>query len=187
MHILTVDFETYYDREFSLSRLTTEEYVRDQNFEVIGVGVKINDEETNWYSGTHEEIKAALKKYDWGASLVLAHNTAFDGAILAWRFGITPKGWLDTLCMARAVHGVDVGVEEHARLRLSHGSAQPGQQFRQPQRVDAQVPDALRGWERQECWDAALFTHGAQHLQGRETGRRGHSPQRRYAAGGHRP
>ena len=107
--IITVDCETYYDREFSLSRLTTEEYVRDSNFEVIGVGVKINDEETNWYSGTNEEIKAALKKYDWGASLVLAHNTAFDGAILAWRFGVTPKGWLDTLCMARAVHGVDVG------------------------------------------------------------------------------
>ena len=40
MKILTVDFETYYDREYSLLRLTTEEYVRSDKFEVIGVAVK---------------------------------------------------------------------------------------------------------------------------------------------------
>ena len=33
MKILTIDFETYYDREYSLSKLTTEEYVRDDRFE----------------------------------------------------------------------------------------------------------------------------------------------------------
>jgi DNA polymerase I-like protein with 3'-5' exonuclease and polymerase domains len=107
--IITVDFETYYDKEFSLSKITTEEYVRDERFETIGVGVKVDDSETQWFSGTHEETQAFLSQYDWGASLVLAHNTAFDGAILSWVFGVTPKGWLDTLCMARAVHGVDVG------------------------------------------------------------------------------
>jgi DNA polymerase len=42
--------------------------------------------------------------------LVLAHNTLFDGAILSWLYGITPKGWLDTQCMARALHGVDGSV-----------------------------------------------------------------------------
>jgi len=39
----------------------------------------------------------------------LAHNTLFDGAILSWRFGVSPRGWLDTLCMGRALHGVEVG------------------------------------------------------------------------------
>jgi DNA polymerase I-like protein with 3'-5' exonuclease and polymerase domains len=39
---------------------------------------------------------------------VLAHNMMFDGAIMAWRFDINPKGWLDTLCMGRAVDGVEV-------------------------------------------------------------------------------
>ena len=33
----------------------------------------------------------------------------FDGAILAWKFGIKPKLYLDTLCMGRATNGVDVG------------------------------------------------------------------------------
>ena len=107
--IITVDFETYYDKEFSLSKLTTEEYVRDDRFEVIGVGIKENDDETTWFSGTKEEVKRHLRQYDWANSLVLAHNTAFDGAILSWLFGVTPKGWLDTLCMARAIHGVDAG------------------------------------------------------------------------------
>jgi len=50
-----------------------------------------------------------LGKFKWKDSFVLAHNTPFDGAILSWRFGIDPKGWLDTLCMARAIHGVDAG------------------------------------------------------------------------------
>lgn len=110
MNLITIDFETYYDREFSLSKITTEEYVRSDMFEVIGVGVKVNNEETVWASGTHEQIKDWLQKsFNWADSMVLAHNTLFDGAILGWRFGIYPRVWLDTLCMGRALHGVEVG------------------------------------------------------------------------------
>ena len=107
--IITVDFESYYDKEFSLSKLTTEEYIRDDKFEVIGVGVKVDDAETSWFSGTMDETRKYLRQFDWGNSFVLAHNTMFDGAIMSWHFGITPKAWLDTLCMARALHGVDAG------------------------------------------------------------------------------
>jgi DNA polymerase I-like protein with 3'-5' exonuclease and polymerase domains len=107
--IITVDFETYYSREYSLSKMTTEEYIRGDEFEVIGVGVKVDEGETTWFSGTKAETQEFLNQYDWANALVLAHNTAFDGAILSWYFGIKPKGWLDTLCMARATHGVDVG------------------------------------------------------------------------------
>lgn len=107
--VITIDFETYYDKEFSLSKITTEEYVRDDRFEVIGVGVKVDDGETEWYSGTEAQTKFWLQKFDWKNALVLAHNMAFDGAILSWRFGVDPKGWLDTLCMGRAVDGVEVG------------------------------------------------------------------------------
>ena len=109
MSLITLDFETYYDKEFSLRRLTTEEYIRDKRFETIGVAVKINDERAVWHSGTCEELKPLLMEYDWANSAVLCHNMQFDGAILAWKFGIVPYIYLDTLCMARAVHGVDVG------------------------------------------------------------------------------
>jgi DNA polymerase len=110
MDLITLDFETYYDRDYSLSKITTEAYVRSKEFEVIGVAVKVNNGETEWASGTHEEIKLWLtKSFKWADSMVLAHNTMFDGAILSWRFGINPRGWLDTLCMGRAIHGVEVG------------------------------------------------------------------------------
>jgi len=107
--IITVDFETYYDKDIGFKTQTTEEYVRDDRFEIIGVAVKVDDNETQWCSGTKAQIKFWLGQFDWKNSLVLAHNTAFDGAILSWHFGVNPKGWLDTLCMARAVHGVDAG------------------------------------------------------------------------------
>jgi DNA polymerase len=109
MDIITLDFETYYDQEYSLSKMTTEEYVRDDCFEVIGVAVKVNDEDTVWFSGNFEETQTFLYGFYWGESLVLAHNTLFDGAIMSWRFKIKPMGWLDTLSMARAIDGVEVG------------------------------------------------------------------------------
>lgn len=106
--IITVDFETYYDRDFSLSKMTTEEYVRDDRFEVIGVAVKVDDADTQWFSGTYSETFHFLGQFKWNEAFVLAHNTMFDGAILSWKFGIKPMAWLDTLCMARATDG-DVG------------------------------------------------------------------------------
>lgn len=110
MDLITIDFETYYDKDYSLSKITTEEYIRSNQFEAIGVGVKVNDGETEWASGTHEELRQWLQKsFKWQDSFVLAHNTLFDGAILYWRFGVMPRGWLDTLCMGRALHGVEVG------------------------------------------------------------------------------
>jgi DNA polymerase len=107
MDIVTIDFETYYDKEYSLSKMTTEAYVRDPRFEVIGVGVKVNDYPTDWYSGEHPG--RFLKSLDYGKRAILCHNTAFDGAILSWHFGIRPRLWLDTLSMARPLHQLTVG------------------------------------------------------------------------------
>jgi DNA polymerase len=110
VNIITVDFETYYDKTFSLSKLTTEEYIRSPDFEVIGLAVKVNNGDTEWLSGPHDALKKYLQdNYDWEGSAVLAHNTLFDGAILSWVFDIHPKLYLDTLCMARALHGTEVG------------------------------------------------------------------------------
>jgi DNA polymerase len=110
MNLITIDFETFYEKStFSLSKLTTEEYVRSDRFEVIGVAVKVNGGETEWASGTHEQIKGWLKSFPWGDSMAIAHNMMFDGFILSERFGIFPKVYADTLSMGRAIHGVEVG------------------------------------------------------------------------------
>ena len=54
-------------------------------------------------------LKTTLQEFDWGNSMVLAHNTMFDGAILSWLFDIHPRVWADTLCIGRAIHGVEAG------------------------------------------------------------------------------
>jgi DNA polymerase I-like protein with 3'-5' exonuclease and polymerase domains len=107
MNLITLDFETYYAQGFSLSNLTTEEYIKDDRFQVIGVGIKEGDKETKWYSGN--QVKKELEKIDWKTSALLCHNTQFDGAILSFCYGIVPYIYFDTLGMARAIHGVDVG------------------------------------------------------------------------------
>jgi DNA polymerase len=111
MDILTLDFETFYSKEYSLSKkdITTQSYIDDERFETIGVAVKKNDEPTVWFSGTATETRSWLKQFDWNNSFALMHNALFDATILAWRFGIFPKVILDTLSMARAKHGVDAG------------------------------------------------------------------------------
>ena len=107
MQLVTLDFETYYDVGFSLSGLTTEEYIKDERFQVIGVSIKLDQSEAKWYTG--DQVKEALDNIDWKNSALLCHNTQFDGAILSFRYNIIPGLYLDTLCMARAIHGVDVG------------------------------------------------------------------------------
>ena len=127
MSIITLDFETYYDSKIKLGfkHQTTEEYIRDKRFEVIGVSVKVDESPAEWFSGSHEEIKSYLSQFAWAESALLCHNTAFDGAILAWRYGIVPHIYLDTLCMARAVHGVEAG-GSLASLALRYEIGQKG-------------------------------------------------------------
>jgi len=109
VNFVTLDFETYYDREYSLRKLTTEEYVRDKRFEVIGLAIKIGDRPTFWIEGA-ARVKSFLTEADFSGCAILCHNTMFDGAILDWLYDVRPKVWLDTLCMARALHGVDQSV-----------------------------------------------------------------------------
>lgn len=110
MNLLTVDFETYYtSKDLGFRTQTTEEYVRDPRFEVIGVSVQVDGGSPVWFSGDRESTRKWLGQFNWRDSMMLAHNTLFDGAILSWYFGYTPKVYLDTLSMARALHGVDAG------------------------------------------------------------------------------
>lgn len=109
MQMLTIDFETFYSKTYSLSKMTTEAYINDPQFEVVGVAVKINNEPTQWFTGNMMKTSQWLAQFNWSDSLVVAHNALFDGAILGWRFNIHPKVIICTLCMARALHAVSVG------------------------------------------------------------------------------
>lgn len=105
MDIITADWETYYDKEYSLSKMSTEAYIRDPRFEAIMLGLRWPDGSKEIITGTHEEIQYRLNAIEWDKYAVLCHNTLFDAAIFSWRFDVKPRAWLDTLSMARAMFG----------------------------------------------------------------------------------
>ena len=110
MQIITIDFETYYSQSFSLSKITTEEYIRSPDFETIGVSVKVDEEPAIWFSGPWADTKAFLNRFDWDNAIAVAHNAMFDMAILSWVYDIRPKRIADTLSMARALGNPSVSL-----------------------------------------------------------------------------
>lgn len=98
MQLVTLDFETYYDDEYTLKKLTTEEYIRDPRFKVHCVGTK--DEEWGTMIASHQ-VQDLNEWIDGHA--VLCHHAHFDGLILSHHYSIRPKFWFDTLSMARLV------------------------------------------------------------------------------------
>lgn len=106
MNVYYLDFETFYSKEFSLSKMSTEAYVRDPQFETIGFAIKENEGETQWFSGTHKYLKKILDSYELDKHAVCCHNARFDIAILNWLFGINPARILDTLSMANVMVGI---------------------------------------------------------------------------------
>lgn len=102
MRKLYLDFETYYDVRFSLTKMTTAQYVNDENFSVWGVGLKFDDEQTQWIPG--DECFEVLHSIDWDNTAVICHNTLFDAYILTHHYGVVPKYYYDTAAMSRGVY-----------------------------------------------------------------------------------
>ena len=99
--LVTLDFETYYDSKFSLTKMTTMDYVRDERFKVWGVGIKIDNNDTEWYDDIDAED--AIHEIDWDDVTLVCHNTPFDGYILTQYYGVKPRYYCDTASMSRAL------------------------------------------------------------------------------------
>jgi len=107
---LVIDFETRWDsKQYTLSKMTTEEYVRDPRFKAFGACIKHLDEEgpAVWVRGA--ELARWFAEIDWSRTAVLAHNAQFDVSILEWHYDCHPAFIFDTLSMARALRGVEAG------------------------------------------------------------------------------
>ena len=107
MDILTLDFETYYGDDYTLSKMTTEAYVRDPRFEMILVSVKFNDQPTFWI--LRDRFEHLCTEIDWANTACIAQHAHFDGLILSHHFGCKPAMWIDTLSMARVIDGPKAG------------------------------------------------------------------------------
>jgi len=108
--LLVIDFETRWSsKDYTLSKMTTEEYIRDKRFKAFGACIHEfgTDKITQWYRG--DELRRILSTYDWSTTAVLAHNAQFDVSILSWCYNVHPCFIFDSLSMARALRGVEVG------------------------------------------------------------------------------
>lgn len=124
--IIAVDFETRWDsKDYTLSKMTTEEYIRDDRFKAFGCCFHEygSDDPIVWVGG--RDLPEYVAGIDWSRTAVLAHNAQFDVSILCWRYGIKPAFIFDTLSMARALRGVEVG-NSLARLATDFGLPEKG-------------------------------------------------------------
>lgn len=127
--IVIVDFETFYDRKlgYELKAMSVTEYIRDSRFLPLGLAYRfLDDAETHWLAGVHQ-IEAWVGSIDWGSTVVVAHNVRFDGAILAWQYGVKPFAWLDTVGLAKAVLGQNVSGYSLKRLAEYLGLSAKGE------------------------------------------------------------
>jgi len=164
MDILVLDFESFFDRNFSLSKITTEEYIRSPLFETIGVAVKRNDEPAVWFSGDFAETKKWLRQWDIPNNAVCAQNAHFDVAILNWVYGLRPARILDTLSMANVLHGVNESCSL-ANLAKLYGIGEKGTEVLNAlgkRRLDF-TPDELVSYG-EYCKNDVNLTHTLMHF-----------------------
>jgi len=124
--ILTIDFETRWSsKDYTLSKMTTEEYIRDKRFKAFGACIHElgSDSDIRWVGGS--DLPEFFFGIDWRRTAVLAHNAQFDVSILSWRYNARPAFIFDTLSMARALRGVEVG-NSLARLAADFGLPEKG-------------------------------------------------------------
>ena len=100
MDTLAFDFETYYDPAgYSLSKMTSTEYIRDSRFQAICCSFKFNDKPTHLAWGA--DIAKAFKHYGTNVRAI-CHNAQFDCAIAATHYKWFPDEITDTLGLARS-------------------------------------------------------------------------------------
>jgi len=108
--IIALDFETRWDsNEYTLSKLTTEEYIRDPRFKAFGACAHElgSAGKAPWIRGA--DLQDYFDSIDWSRTAVLAHNAQFDVSIMEWVYNAHPCFIFDSLSMARALRGVEVG------------------------------------------------------------------------------
>lgn len=157
MPVLTLDFETYYSsKDYSLSKMTTEEYLRDPRFEVIGCAWQWGNGPTVWYPAGPDLLQA-LAAIDWTKTILVAHNAMFDAAILRWIYGHMPAKIIDTLALARSLIGLE-GSCSLANLAQRMGIGTKGREViaADGKRIADFTPEELRQYGRYCQNDVAL-------------------------------
>jgi len=98
---IALDFESFWDQEYSLKKLLNAEYVKDPRFESIGFGLKIPGHSARFVTGDYQYQHSILARIPWHETRLIAHNVRFDGSVLEWVFGFKPAKYLCTMVGSR--------------------------------------------------------------------------------------
>ncbi len=174
MNLVYIDFETFWSKDHSLTKMPPLAYVMHPDTEIISCAIKVNNFPTDVFFG-EERIRKVLHKLDWSDKMVIGHNmSGFDAMILAWRFGINPKMWGCTLAMARPLHAKTCGLSlaklvNHYQLGVKDNTALVNTQGKRLKDFTEAELDAMRDYNRadtEQC--AALFKKLAKHYDAKE-------------------
>jgi DNA polymerase bacteriophage-type len=131
MRVVIIDYESYYDDTFTLSKMSTESYIRDSRFEAHGAAIKWGpDTAARWYD--ERQLRYILKQEDWSDTFLIAWHAQFDGLILTHHYDVHPKMWSCPMSMARMIHGSSqsVSLENIRKLYGMPGKTTPYNLFR---------------------------------------------------------
>jgi DNA polymerase bacteriophage-type len=114
---ICIDYETHFSDEYSLSRMSTENYVRDPRFKAHGAAIRWSaTTEPVWYD--ESRLRYVLSQEDWSDTLIFAWHCNFDGLILTHHYGVKPKMWGCPMSMARLLHPIHQSVVLDAIRKL---------------------------------------------------------------------
>ena len=93
------DFESYYDKVYSLRKMSPVEYILDPRCETLACSVAIDHEDP--FLLPQDDVAKFLNDIKQPYAFI-SHNALFDACILSYRYGIHPPALLCTLSLARA-------------------------------------------------------------------------------------
>jgi len=145
-HWLFLDFETYYDAQYSLRKMTVPEYLLDARYETILCACAVDLAPSQIVDGPN--FGQWLHQFDPTTTATVTFNALFDNAILAWHYGFVPALMMDSMNMARALRG-------HILPKLNLSAV--GDALKTPHRKQANVIQKVSGARRQDIIARGLW------------------------------
>ena len=175
MNFLFIDFETWWSKDHTLTKMSPADYVMHPETELISMSIKAGLKSPARVFLGEDKIKEVCSKINWGDYAVVAHNmSGFDSMLMAWRLGIKPKMWLCTLAMARPIHTITIGnslarLVQHYNIGVKDNSAlinTQGKHLKDFTQAELEAMKQYNAADTEQC--AELFKKLAKHYTAKE-------------------
>lgn len=104
--VIVLDFETYFDSEYSLAKMSTIEYITDKRFDLLGLAVKDVSASRSRFIAP-KNVEETVKSIPYNEVTIVCHNFKVEAGILKFKYGIDIPYLIDTLDLSRHVEARD--------------------------------------------------------------------------------